>query len=103
MGPDVSLQADPGVARPATSWLSRDAAWSDRRPAILLMGDSLDRGGAEGQFVEVATRLDRSRWDVHVSCLRAEGPLRTRLETAGVRPWGCGRGSLKSPPSLGAV
>src|SRR5260370_32136706 len=103
MGPVVSLQADPGVARPATSWLPRDAAWSDSRPAILLVGDSLDRGGTEGQFVEIATRLDRSRWNVHVSCLRAEGPLRARLETAGVRAWSCGRGSLKSPSVLAAI
>jgi glycosyltransferase involved in cell wall biosynthesis len=67
------------------------------------MGDSLDRGGTEGQFVEIATRLDRSRWNVHVSCLRAEGPLRARLEQAGVRAWSCGRGSLKSPSVLPAI
>jgi len=45
------------------------------RPAILLVGDTLNSGGTERQFVEVASRLDRSRWDVHVSCLKAEGPL----------------------------
>jgi len=107
MGTEVSIQADPGVAGPATGsaagWLPRDAGWSDSRRAILLMGDSLDRGGTEGQFVEIATRLDRSRWNVHVSCLRAEGPLRARLEQAGVRAWSCGRGSLKSPSVLAAI
>src|SRR3989454_7430690 len=71
-----------------------------RRAAILLMGDTLGLGGTEGQFVELASRLDRSMWDVHVSCIRAEGPLRARLEAAGVRAWSCGRGSLKS---LGAL
>src|SRR3989441_7915549 len=74
-----------------------------RRAAILLMGDTLGLGGTEGQFVELASRLDRSMWDVHVSCIRAEGPLRARLETAGVRAWSCGRGSLKSLGVLARV
>lgn len=73
------------------------------RPAILLIGDSLNFGGTEGQFVEVACRLDRARWNVHVSCLRAEGPLRQRLEAAGLSAWSCGRGSFRSPRVLGAV
>ena len=51
-----------------------------RRTAILLMGDTLGLGGTEGQFVELAARLDRSTWDVHVSCLRAEGPLHHRYK-----------------------
>jgi glycosyltransferase involved in cell wall biosynthesis len=76
---------------------------SATRPAILLMGDSLEIGGTEGQFVEVACRLDRSRWDVHVSCVRAVGPLGTKLQAAGVQAWSCGRGSLKPPRSLAAV
>lgn len=72
-------------------------AMSVRRPAILLLGDTLNVGGTERQFVEVACRLDRSRWEIHASCLRAEGPLRARLDAAGVRAWSCGRGSFKSP------
>lgn len=73
------------------------------RPAILLIGDSLNLGGTEGQFTEVACRLDRSRWDVHVSCLKAEGPLQAKLDAAGVQVWSCGRGSFKSPRFLAAV
>jgi glycosyltransferase involved in cell wall biosynthesis len=73
------------------------------RPAVLLMGDTLNFGGTEGQFVEVACGLDRSRWDVDVACIRAEGPLRARLEAAGLQAWSCGRGSFKSPRILGAV
>lgn len=76
---------------------------STGRPAIMLIGDTLNFGGTEGQFVEVACRLGRPRWDVHVSCLRAEGPLRARLEAARVRAWSCGRGSLKSPRVLAAL
>jgi|SRR5712691_1272780 len=66
------------------------------RPGILLIGDSLDVGGTEGQFVEVARGLDSSRWDLHLTCRRAEGPLRARLEAAGLRVWSCGSGSFKS-------
>jgi glycosyltransferase involved in cell wall biosynthesis len=61
------------------------------------MGDSLIFGGTEGQFVEVVRGLNRSRWGVHVGCLRAEGPHRARLEAAGLRPLSYGRGSFRSP------
>jgi glycosyltransferase involved in cell wall biosynthesis len=67
------------------------------RPRVLLLGDTLNLGGTEGQFAEVATGLDRSRWDLHVSCVRAEGPLRARLEAVGLQPWSLGPSSFKSP------
>jgi L-malate glycosyltransferase len=73
------------------------------RPSVLLIGDTLNFGGTEGQFVEVVCRLSRSRWDVHVTCLRAEGPLASRLESGGVKAWSCGPGSLKSPRLLSAI
>jgi glycosyltransferase involved in cell wall biosynthesis len=72
-------------------------------PSVLLMGDTLNFGGTEGQFVEVARGLAASRWDVDVACMRAEGPLRPRLEAAGLRPWSCGRGSFRSRRFIGAV
>jgi glycosyltransferase involved in cell wall biosynthesis len=64
---------------------------------VLLLGDTLNVGGTEGQFAEVACGLDRSRWDVHVACVRAEGPLRARLEGVGLQPWSLGPSSFKSP------
>jgi glycosyltransferase involved in cell wall biosynthesis len=73
------------------------------RPSVLLVGDTLNFGGTEGQFVELARGLDRSRWDVDVACMRAEGPLRDRLEAVGIQPWSCGRGSLKSPGFIAGV
>ncbi len=66
------------------------------RNRILLLGDTLNVGGTEGQFVTTACGLDRQRWDVRVACLRAEGALRARLEAAGLTPWSCGPASLKS-------
>lgn len=73
------------------------------RPSVLLVGDTLNFGGTEGQFVEVACGLDRRCWDVDVACMRAEGPLRARLDAAGVRAWSCGCGSFKSPRVVGAI
>jgi L-malate glycosyltransferase len=70
---------------------------SGPRVPVLLLGDTLNVGGTEGQFAEVACGLDRSRWDVHVACVRAEGPLRARLEGVGLRPWSLGPSSFKSP------
>jgi len=67
------------------------------RPQVLLLGDSLTLGGTEGQFVEIARGLNRSRWSVHVGCFRAEGPNRARLDAAGVCPVSYGRHSLRSP------
>jgi L-malate glycosyltransferase len=91
---DHETLRDPSHVRPVDGARRRDRRTS--RPGILLMGDTLALGGTEGQFVELARRLDRSRWSVHVSCIRAEGPLRAKLEAAGVSAWSCGPASLKS-------
>lgn len=54
--------------------------------------------------MEIACRLDRSRWDLHLSCVRAEGPLRTKLEAAGLHAWSCvGTSSFKSPGIVAAI
>jgi L-malate glycosyltransferase len=34
---------------------------------------SFDPGGTERQMIELARRLDRSRWAVHIACFRARG------------------------------
>jgi glycosyltransferase involved in cell wall biosynthesis len=70
---------------------------------VLLLGDTLNLGGTEGQFAEVACGLDRSRWDLHVACVRAEGPLRARLEGVGLQPWSLGPSSFKSPELAVAI
>jgi len=76
---------------------------SEGYPSVLLLGDTLNFGGTEGQFVEVACGLAAAGWPVDVACMRAEGPLRARLERAGLAPWSYGPGSLKSPQAIGAV
>lgn len=70
---------------------------SQPRPRVVLLGDTLNLGGTEGQFAEVACGLDRSRWEVNAACVRAEGPLRARLEASGIQPWSLGPSSFKSP------
>lgn len=72
----------------------------DLRPSVLLLGDTLNVGGTERQFVVVARGIDTTLWDVHVACLRAEGPLRSELEDAALHVWSCGHGSLKPHRSL---
>lgn len=76
---------------------------TDRPVPIFLLGPNLTLGGTEGQFVEIACRLDRSRWTPYISCVRAEGPRRARLDAAGVHAWSCGNGSFKSPHAATAV
>jgi L-malate glycosyltransferase len=61
----------------------------------MLVGDTLQRAGTETQLVELACALDRRRWDVHVACLCAEGPLRDRLVAAEITPVSIQRGSFR--------
>ena len=44
----------------------------------------LDPGGAESTLVQLVTRLDRTRWEPHVSCLAGEAPLVEPLQKAGI-------------------
>ena len=46
--------------------------------------DNLNIGGTELNAVRTAERLDRSRFDVQFLCLQANGPLRARLDRAGI-------------------
>lgn len=68
--------------------MSRDA-----RPTVVLAGDTLAVGGTEAQLAELAIRLRQRGWDTDVTCLRATGPLRAKLDAAEIRAWTCGRGS----------
>jgi glycosyltransferase involved in cell wall biosynthesis len=73
------------------------------RTRVLLLGDTLDVGGTESQFVEIACRLPRARWDVRAGCLYPQGPLRARLERSGLEPWTCGAGPLWKPRAGAAL
>jgi L-malate glycosyltransferase len=48
---------------------------SDIRTPIFLMIDSLETGGSERQFAELARSLDPAAFDVHLGCLQQRGPF----------------------------
>ena len=52
---------------------------------ILYIIGTLDVGGTEGQLVELATRLDSSRFSVVVACLSSGGAFAEQLRAAGVK------------------
>jgi len=51
---------------------------------IFFLITELDVGGAEKSLFELATRLDRARFEPVVGCLTGRGPLGQRLEESGV-------------------
>ena len=51
----------------------------NHRTRIVLAMNSFERGGTERQMVELACRLDRARFHVHVVCFRHEGSWATRI------------------------
>ena len=66
-----------------------------RRVRVCFVTATLDRGGAEGQLVHLAVRLDRTRFDPVVCCLTHDGPHREALEAAGVPVTALGVGRLQ--------
>lgn len=61
-----------------------NALAATRTVPIYLGITDLDVGGAERMFVELATRLDRSRWSPTVFCVQPIGPLADRLQRENV-------------------
>ena len=66
----------------------------DQPAKILFLIGSLDVGGSETQLVELASRLNRDRFDVLV-CAMTGGPLEARLRTLGVRVYVLGFTGLR--------
>jgi L-malate glycosyltransferase len=48
------------------------------RPIALVM-PGFEPGGTEGQMIELARRLDRTRWNVHVACFHRRGAWFDRI------------------------
>jgi glycosyltransferase involved in cell wall biosynthesis len=55
---------------------------STPRPNLAIVMTSFDSGGTERQMIELVGRLDRSRWNVHLACLHAQGPWLASATTA---------------------
>lgn len=75
-----SAETTPGVNAEAAT-----IAHESSRRRIFFLLDSFMIGGTETQAVELARRLDPSRYEITIGCLRKEGPLLTRLEGSPVR------------------
>src|SRR5258707_6758535 len=80
------------VPRSVPAWQGQadhDSIPSDRshragNARVLHLVDSLNVGGTENQMVQAAVRLQRLSYQVTVGCLRAEGPLLSVREEAGI-------------------
>ncbi len=57
---------------------------SVRRYKLCLFTDSFDHGGTERQFTQVVTRLDRSKYDIIVGCMKQTGPFYEQVRAAGL-------------------
>ncbi len=63
----------------------RGAGDQRRRLRIMLLTVGLGVGGTEGQILEIASRLDRNRFDVWVCALKGAGTIAHELQEHGVR------------------
>src|SRR5215469_16619653 len=80
------LETQPGLERaPLPSSFDNPA-----RPGVFLMINSLETGGSERQFAELARSLNPAAFDVHLGCLLKRG---TFLDGEGMHHFGLG-GSL---------
>jgi glycosyltransferase involved in cell wall biosynthesis len=55
------------------------SGFAPKRPSVFLMIESLETGGSERQFCELAQALDRERFDVHLGCIRQRGAFAQEL------------------------
>lgn len=60
------------------------AGTTGNRIRVVQVLDNLNTGGTELNAVRTAERLDRARFDVSFLCLQPDGPLRARLDNAGI-------------------
>jgi glycosyltransferase involved in cell wall biosynthesis len=67
---------------------------------VLLFIQLLELGGSEKQCVEMARLLTQNGYDVTVGCMRKSGPLREKLEQAGIPIVEFSVGSLLRPRAL---
>src|SRR5690242_18241428 len=61
-----------------------DRRAADKRIRIVSCIDGMGVGGTELNAIRIAERLDRSRFDVSVMCLRENGPLLARYRDQGI-------------------
>jgi len=70
---------------------------------VALFLTSFDTGGTERQMIELACRLDRRRWLVHVACYRATGAWLDRAVSSGASITTFPVPSLRTPAVINHV
>ena len=55
-----------------------------RKLNILYLITEFDVGGAENMLYEVATRIDRQKYDIHAACLTGHGAIGKKLSALGI-------------------
>jgi glycosyltransferase involved in cell wall biosynthesis len=78
----------------------RSAPNGGRRVRIVYVLDNLQTGGTELNAVRTAEHLNRERFDIQFLCLQPDGPLRARLDKAGIPVTGVGVSSFLSVSAL---
>src|SRR5437762_7873734 len=64
--------------------MNRNICSSQNGTRVLMFIQTLELGGSETQCVEVARQLKEEGYCVTVGCLRADGPLKARLNESGL-------------------
>ena len=70
------------------------------RVRIVYVLDNLQTGGTELNAVRTAEHLNRERFDIQFLCLQPEGPLRARLDKAGIQVTDIGISGFLSASAL---
>jgi glycosyltransferase involved in cell wall biosynthesis len=90
-------QTGPEQKQPATSQAASPTPSTDSLGSIFLMVNSLETGGTERQFVELARSLRADHFQVHLGCVQKKGPFLAGLGE--LREFGLG-GSLYGLQSI---
>src|SRR6266567_2065966 len=80
----AALIKAPQAAQEDESDMNRATSSSQNGTRVLMFIQSLELGGSETQCVEVARQLKAEGYRVSVGCMRADGPLKARLNESGL-------------------
>ncbi len=80
----AALIKAPQAAQEDESDMNRATSPSQNGTRVLMFIQSLELGGSETQCVEVARQLKAEGYRVSVGCMRADGPLKARLNESGL-------------------
>lgn len=98
--PPPPLSPYRAVSRPVDLVGAGARSGPPKRISVAFCIDNMGIGGTELNALRTAERLDRTRFDVHVICLRSHGPLAERYRRAGIPVHDFPIPSLYAPATL---